>query len=285
MWCIDFVWGLCYNALMKSIVEIVDVSYEGSGVGRLDGKVVFVPKTLVGDVVRISKVKENRSYILGEVVAFERKSQDRIVAKCPYFEKCGGCVFQHCDGEKEHEIKKNFVLKEFKEIGFVSSANRFFYRNKIKLDYVDGQLGFYSGKNRQFIEIKKCLIADEKINFALEKLGEFLQKNHFSMLKSVYIKKVENDVGICFLFEKMQKNPLKNAKILKFCKNLVFFMQREMFWKTIQPKFSAFLESKNLRKIMWILLRNLIFLHSIKSTILLLKNCIKKCFVWCKEKE
>ena len=45
----------------NKIVDIYDISYEGSGVGKLDGQVVFVPKTLKGEKVEVSIVKKNKS--------------------------------------------------------------------------------------------------------------------------------------------------------------------------------------------------------------------------------
>ncbi len=35
------------------ILEIVDVTNEGSGVGKVDGMAVFVPLTAVGDIVKV----------------------------------------------------------------------------------------------------------------------------------------------------------------------------------------------------------------------------------------
>lgn len=203
---------------MENIVEIIDMSYEGSGVGKLDGKVVFVPKTLVGDVVEIEKVKETKSFIIGKAVRLEVKSDDRIEAKCPYFQVCGGCDFQHCSYDKEKELKKRLVLKELEKVGwkggadFVSCGKCFSYRNKIKLDYVNGKLAFHGIKGDGYVAVERCEIASEEINFALKKVVEFLQENSFVGLKSVYIKQVEKEVGICFLFDKNAKNGLKSAK-------------------------------------------------------------------------
>ena len=47
---------------MKTL-EIFDVSYEGAGVGKLDGQVVFVPKTLPGEEVEVEIVKNTNASI------------------------------------------------------------------------------------------------------------------------------------------------------------------------------------------------------------------------------
>ena len=38
-------------------MEIVDVTNEGSGVGKVDGMAVFVPLTAVGDIVKVKALK------------------------------------------------------------------------------------------------------------------------------------------------------------------------------------------------------------------------------------
>ena len=38
------------------IMEIVDVTNEGSGVGKVDGMAVFVPLTAVGDIVKVKVI-------------------------------------------------------------------------------------------------------------------------------------------------------------------------------------------------------------------------------------
>ncbi len=214
---------------MRNVVEIIDMSYEGAGVGKLGGKVVFVPKTLVGDVVEIEKVKETKSFVVGKVLRFEVKSGNRVEAKCPYFQTCGGCDFQHCSYDKEKELKKALVLKEFEKVGwkggadFVSCGKRFSYRNKIKLDHVNGKLAFHGVKGGGYVAVEGCEIASEEIGFALKKVVKFLQVNSFVGLKSVYIKQVEKDVGICFLFDKNGKNGLKNAKNIEILQNFSVF--------------------------------------------------------------
>ena len=47
------------------IMEIVDVTNEGSGVGKVDGMAVFVPLTAVGDIVKVKvlEVDTNKNRI------------------------------------------------------------------------------------------------------------------------------------------------------------------------------------------------------------------------------
>ena len=131
----------------KKIVDIFDISYEGAGVGKDSGKVIFVPKTLPGDQVEVEIVKDTTGFSIGRACEIVKPSDDRIEPKCPHFDVCGGCAFQHCDYEHEAKIKQKILAKELGKIGydgdinFVKSDKRFGYRNKIKLEVEDGNLG------------------------------------------------------------------------------------------------------------------------------------------------
>ncbi len=237
---------------MKEKVEIFDVTYEGSGVGKVNGKVIFVPKTLPDEVVLVEITKNSSSFLLGKAVEIEKRSKQRIEAECPHFEECGGCAFLHCDYEYEKSLKLDMLKKElakvefFGEIGFEKSGNRFAYRNKIKLEVRDGKLGYFKQKSRQFFEVKACPIADEKLLEALPKIESFLRENNFKQLQSVYVKKIEADVAICFLFDKNAQKVLKNVKNLQLLEGFsVFFAfgevlesnETQLFWLSGKKKF------------------------------------------------
>ena len=72
------------------IIDITDITDEGSGVGRYEGMAVFVPMTAVGDRVRakLLKVKKNCAYAKAEEILVA--SPDREENTCPYFRQCGG---------------------------------------------------------------------------------------------------------------------------------------------------------------------------------------------------
>ncbi len=211
----------------EKIVEIFDISYEGSGVGKIDGQIVFVPKTLRGETVSVEIVKNKKSYLLGSLKKVLKASEQRIPPVCPYYEYCGGCDFQHCDYDTEESLKIEILKKELskigvnKEIAFQQCSSRFAYRNKIKLEYNDGKLGYFKSKTHTLFAIEKCPLAKDEINALLPLIKQFLMLNRFVGLKSVYIKEIEKNIAICFLFD---KNLIKNTKnLIKNVKNLDIF--------------------------------------------------------------
>ncbi|MBD1943292.1 TRAM domain-containing protein, partial [Coleofasciculus sp. FACHB-712] len=66
------------------LVEIIisDLSDSGDGVGRLGGRVVFVPDTVPGDRVRVRLVRVKPQYAHGKLDEILEASSDRIRPSC-----------------------------------------------------------------------------------------------------------------------------------------------------------------------------------------------------------
>lgn len=203
---------------MKEKFFIEDISYEGAGVAKVDGKVVFVPKTLVGEEVECLTIKSNSKFAIAKVENVLKSSDLRIEPRCPYFSICGGCDFEHCEYESELLLKKQILERELSkavdidEIEIVKSAQRFGYRNKIKLEVRGSKLGYFKAKSHDFFEVKECAIATKEINDALEKISGYLKEVELKNLKNVYIKQVDKNIGICFLFDKKVQKQHQNFK-------------------------------------------------------------------------
>ena len=103
-------------------LEIVDMTSDGSGVGKADSMVVFVPDTAVGDIcdVRILKVKKNVCY--GKIENIIEKSADRVDPVCPVSSRCGGCVYRHMSYEAELKVKHKKVFDAVTRIGKVDGS-------------------------------------------------------------------------------------------------------------------------------------------------------------------
>ncbi len=92
-------------------IVIDDLSHDGRGVGRRDGKAVFVAGALPGERVRAKQMARSRRF--DEAVAFEviESAPERVAPRCTHFGTCGGCVLQHLDVAKQIEAKAR-VLRE-----------------------------------------------------------------------------------------------------------------------------------------------------------------------------
>src|SRR6185503_18583475 len=92
-------------------LEITALAAGGDGVARdAGGRVTFVPRTAVGDRVRVRLVKETASFARGELVEVVTPSADRVAPPCEYFMAgCGGCAWQHVSRPAQLAAKQTIV--------------------------------------------------------------------------------------------------------------------------------------------------------------------------------
>lgn len=122
-------------------VLIVDAGSEGMSVAKPEGRVVFIPFGVPGDVVDIEVFKRKKNFFEGRIVNFKKFSDKRTEPVCEHFGLCGGCKWQHMDYQwqiqyKQKQVKDNFdrIGKiEYPEIRPILGCERiFFYRNKLE---------------------------------------------------------------------------------------------------------------------------------------------------------
>ena len=93
------------------ILEIMDLTEEGQGVGKKDGLVFFVKDSVMGDVVEAKILKVKKNYAYAKVEKLLEASPYRITPLCPVAGKCGGCQLQHLSYEKELAWKEDRIAQ------------------------------------------------------------------------------------------------------------------------------------------------------------------------------
>jgi 23S rRNA (uracil1939-C5)-methyltransferase len=103
--------------------DVVDLSHEGRGVARLDGKAVFVPDALPGERVILRRVGRRRNFDEAVLEQVLRPSPDRVPAECPHFGLCGGCALQHLAPAAQLAFKQSQLLENLVRLGGVEPAS------------------------------------------------------------------------------------------------------------------------------------------------------------------
>jgi len=98
-------------------IQIVGLNHSGEGVGRKDGRVVFVPYAAPGDLARVRVVEERRGFARAELLSLEKESPDRVLPPCPLYLQCGGCQLQHISYDAQLAYKKRRVEQALRRIG------------------------------------------------------------------------------------------------------------------------------------------------------------------------
>jgi 23S rRNA (uracil1939-C5)-methyltransferase len=160
-------------------LRIEDIAFGGKGVGRENGKAVFVPLTIDGESVAAEIVREKKQFAEAELVDLRERSNYRVEPACPYFGRCGGCAYQHIDYEHQLAIKWRQVRDALRRIGkltdvsirpIVPSPLPYSYRNRITVHAQDDVIGFFRRDSHQLIDIERCPIAMDEVNRNLAEL-------------------------------------------------------------------------------------------------------------------
>lgn len=158
------------------IFFIESMSHSGEGVARNDGKVVFIPYAIQGEVVEANIREEKKNYSRGILRNIIDKSLYRIEPKCPYYFKCGGCSYQHIAYPQQLKIKQKIVDEILHRIGGIKTITNnvknmedpWHYRNKVLWhinEDLDGKkMGFYHYRTKKLIEVKDCPILQPRLN-------------------------------------------------------------------------------------------------------------------------
>lgn len=156
-------------------VNLTTLVYGGEALGRLpDGRAVFVPFGLPGEIVRIRLVDERRGFARAELVEILAPSPERVKPLCRHFGACGGCHYQHLPYSAQLKAKSLILQDQLERIGklenipiqpIVPSPEAFYYRNHIQFHLTqDGKLGFHSMRSQDVMAIQECHLPEETIN-------------------------------------------------------------------------------------------------------------------------
>jgi 23S rRNA (uracil1939-C5)-methyltransferase len=163
-------------------VKLTTSTYGGDTLGRLpDGRAVFVPYTLPGEVVRVRLTEEKKNFARGTLLEVLQSSPERIQSRCPHFNPqakdqpgCGGCHYQHVPYEAQLRMKGAILKDQLERIGkfkdpkverTISSPQPWNYRNHVQFHLSPaGKLGFQAPRAQEVVPIHECHLPEEAIN-------------------------------------------------------------------------------------------------------------------------
>lgn len=181
--------------------EILRLNNEGLGVALINNFVVFVRNALTGEKVKIIITDVMDNYAYASTLEVNNESNNRVIPKCPYYDKCGGCNLMHMNYEMQKEFKINKVKSIFKKISNIDidineiiTDKEYNYRNKVTLKVNKDKIGFYKEKTNELLDINNCLIIDEKINEEIKKIKEFITLYKDNNISEIMIRVINDKV-------------------------------------------------------------------------------------------
>lgn len=159
-------------------IKIEKLDHQGRGIGKYNGKTIFVSGALPNEEVEVDIFLEKKKYYEGTLKKLITPSSIRIKPVCPVFRECGGCDLMHINYDEQLKYKENKVKEIFKKFTdveldkvnqIIGCDKEYYYRNKVTFQ-VKNKIGFYGKKSYELVTFEKCYIANKKINKIYDKL-------------------------------------------------------------------------------------------------------------------
>ncbi|WP_456436349.1 class I SAM-dependent RNA methyltransferase [Thermovibrio ammonificans] len=166
-------------------LRIEKLVYGGKGLGRLNGRAVFVPQVAPGDLIVAEETSRKSGYSEARVVKLLERGPGRVRPRCPYFGKCGGCDWQHISYRKQVEFKRAVVEENLQKIGkikrpnideVIPSPSPWNYRNRVQVKVKGGKVGFFAKNSHSVVEVERCPLLKEDLEGIFPRLKELLPK-------------------------------------------------------------------------------------------------------------
>ncbi|WP_282121919.1 23S rRNA (uracil(1939)-C(5))-methyltransferase RlmD [Algibacter mikhailovii] len=225
-------------------VEVIDAGAKGKTIAKApDGKVIFLPNAVPGDIVDVQTFKKRKAYYEGKATVFHKRSDKRTTPACEHFGTCGGCKWQDMGYEHQLFYKQKEVTNNLTRIGHIElpevtpilgSKAQYFYRNKMEFSFSDSRwltleeiqsdedlgdknaLGFHiPGMWDKILDVKTCHLQADPSNairnavkaFAIENgLAFFNTKNQTGLLRTMMIRtSTTGDIMVMIQFFKEDK--------------------------------------------------------------------------------
>ena len=203
------------------VLEITDVTHDGSGIGKYGNMAVFVPLTAKGDTVKAKILKVKKTYAYAKMLEIITPSRDRVTPDCKVFSRCGGCVYRHINYSSQLKIKQNKVYENMKRIGGIDlppqpvlsgECNR--YRNKAQYPVsANGLVGFYATHSHRITETDCCLLQPQIFDSICAVFTQFIKKynipvynesSHKGLVRHLYLRYAQktDEIMVCLVLTK-----------------------------------------------------------------------------------
>ena len=175
-------------ALEPFVARIEDLTHQGHGVARRDGKAVFVEGGLPGEEVECVYTARRGRLDEARVVALRQAAPDRVEPRCAHFGVCGGCALQHLAPASQLAVKQRWLLDSLAHIGQVRpdqvleplTGPVWNYRRRARLGVKwvakKGRVlvGFRERGRPYLADLQRCEVLDERVGGLLPELADLV---------------------------------------------------------------------------------------------------------------
>ncbi|UQS85592.1 23S rRNA (uracil(1939)-C(5))-methyltransferase RlmD [Apilactobacillus apisilvae] len=172
-------------------VNIIDLTYQGMGLAKINDFSIFIENTLPGEEATIKVIKVNKNFGFGKLIKLIKSSKYRVESVDKDYTRTGIAPLQHLKYDAQLQFKQNQIQQLFdkakmgiKVLPTIGMETPNHYRNKaqIPVKKINGQLetGFYRQHSHDLVPIEDFYIQDPEIDKAIVVVRDILRKYHVS---------------------------------------------------------------------------------------------------------
>ncbi len=165
----------------REALEIVDLTDDGRGLARRQGKAVFVPGALPDERIEARSVRIGGRYDEAELIQLLEGSPQRVLARCIHYEQCGGCQLQHLHTDAQIAHKAQRFAGMCSRLGFSADligqpllGAAWHYRHRVRLHFAvkhgEVVMGFKVAKSHRITPVPECQVLRPNLAAAVQRL-------------------------------------------------------------------------------------------------------------------
>src|ERR1700680_3109869 len=169
-------------------ISIEKLVYGGDGLAHADGNTVFVPYVLPGEEVRAAAKSKRKKLVWAQLLEVTSASAQREGARCPHFQTCGGCHYQHISAAEQLRLKKEILRETLARLVGIQwsgeiqehSAEPYGYRNRAQWAVRDANpraIGYFLPESSVIVPIDECPVLSPLLAKTFGQLQELARSN------------------------------------------------------------------------------------------------------------
>ena len=163
---------------------------QGLGVCRIEGRAVFVPGAIRGELWEVRIVKVTSSAVWGRGETLLEPSPARTAPDCDAYPKCGGCALRHMSYDEELDMKLRRVNDALRRIGgldfaideILGAEDEGFHRRKVIFNVGEQNgrpvAGFYRARSHDIVPVSTCRAVPEEALRAAGTVLDWMEREH-----------------------------------------------------------------------------------------------------------
>ena len=169
-------------------ISIEKLVYGGDGLAHADGNTVFVPYVLPGEEVRAATKSKRKKLVWANLLEVTSPSAQRERARCPHFQTCGGCHYQHIPPAEQLRLKQEILRETLSRLGGIQwsgpiqehAAEPYGYRNRAQWAVRNANpraIGYFLPESSVIVPIDECPVLSPLLAKTFGQLQELARSN------------------------------------------------------------------------------------------------------------